>query len=365
MYAELGTGHNARLLIVAHYRDEDAFLEAMAAGLAADIALLRVNTNLTTGRSVWRRHAALLQAAYRAYRRRREQDFVFFAEQFSGLYYALLCRLFSWGGKLPRSVLIQLIYNRKTGIAGRLYRAAYRWLLASPALDHAVCHASHEAAYYRAEFGEAVAAKIEYTPFGRYQAMPAPPDDVVPAGASLGAPVRFFAGGTSNRDYATLIDAFRDLDARLLIACHPNDVRGLQWTPNVSVRHDLFGAAFQAELEAADAVILPIRRPEVSSGQLVLLDAMRAGKASIVTAGSCMEDYVDASCAIGIPWRDSAALAAAVRSLAGDAKSRRQLGLAARSRYEREFTRRAFAERLCKIFLRPPLPAPQVETLKS
>ncbi|MBL8485157.1 MAG: hypothetical protein JNJ60_23380, partial [Rhodocyclaceae bacterium] len=50
-----------------------------------------------------------------------------------------------------------------------------------------------------------------------------------------------------------------------------------------------------------------------------------------------------------VPARDAASLRAAVHFLATNPAARERLGAAARLRYMRDFTRRAFAERLCEI----------------
>lgn len=337
---------NNRLLIVAPYRDEEAFLDTLSRRLDAHIELLNYRTHPAVSRSIWRRHAMILLMAIRAFRRSGDKDLILFGEQFVGLYYALFCRLFFWqrySRRPSRTMVLQLIYNRKAGWSGRCYRKLYRWLLASPALDILVCHASLEREYYRAEFGESVGRKILFIPFGRF----APDTSEAPR---QGAEERyFFSGGTSNRDYRTLVEAFRNTGERLVIACHANDLKGIELPENVTARHDVFGPAFQEHIDKAYAVILPILRTDVSAGQLVLLDAMRSGKASIVTKGSCMEDYVDQSCAIRVRQQDAQKLGEAVRFLAANEPICQRLGHHARLRYERQFTRQAFAERISQV----------------
>lgn len=335
----------SRLMIVAPYRDEDVFLATLGRRLRADISLLNYDTGRALGKSRWRRHAYIFTMALRAFNASRTQDIVLFGEQFVGLYYALFCRVLFWRSHAPQAAVLQLIYNRKQGWAGRCYRAVYRWLIASPALRWLICHASLERTYYHAEFGTRIAGKIYYVPFGRNA-----PSRVSTSNASFDY---FFSGGTSNRDYATLINAFRGLDARLVIACHTRDVAGLNLPANVTAVHDAFGEVFSKLVEGARAVVLPIRSTDVSAGQLVLLDAMRAGRACIVTSGSCMDDYVDDDCAIRVPPGDAQALATAVLFLATNHGACEQLGCAASARYAREFTREAFADRICDLLRTP------------
>jgi glycosyltransferase involved in cell wall biosynthesis len=210
-----------------------------------------------------------------------------------------------------------------------------------------VCHASLEKNYYKKIFGSQVARKIWFVPFGRSSPLT---NDIL-----INKKYKdryFFSGGTSNRDYETLIKSFVGTDLLLIVACHPNDVRNLEVPGNVIVRHDIFGAEFQEYIDNSVAVILPILHTNVSAGQLVLMDAMRSGKATIVTLGSCMEDYVDASCAMRVPKQDIKAMAEAISEIDSNEVLRKQLGSAAKIKYESEFTRKAFASRLCNIFLK-------------
>lgn len=337
----------SKMLIVAPYLDEAEFLVAIEGQLNVKIELLNYKTNITVSRSVWRRHLIILLMSFKAFRKASEQDFILFGEQFVGLYYALFCRLFFWVKRPARSMVLQLIYNRKHGLKGLLYAVVYRWFIQTSSLNYLICHSSLEREYYLSEFGVRVANKIYFVPFGRNK-----PDEAVFEATTEFDNRYFFAGGTSNRDYKTLIEAFNGISARLIIACHPNDISGINLPENVSAVHNAFGLTFQSYINGARAVILPILSNNVSAGQLVLIDAMRAGKASIVTSGSCMEDYVDQTCALSVPRQDIEALKLAVKQLDENELLCIQLGKSARARYAQEFTRRAFAERLCKVILR-------------
>ncbi len=332
-----------KLLIVAPYRDEDAFLEKMAQKLGAKIEFLNYKTNLSVSRSTWRRHLVILAMAYKATQVSKDKDYIIFGEQFVGLYYAFFKKIFFWQSSNSRSMVLQLIYNRKNGFLGSVYKKIYKWLISSPDLNFLICHASLEREYYNNEFEKKVGGKIFFVPFGRSEPSEIP---------AIEAPAHnryFFSGGTSNRDYKTLINAFRGISENLTIACHANDIKGIELPHNVTALHNVFGADFQKYIDGSYAVILPILHTDVSAGQLVLIDAMRSGKASIVTTGSCMDDYIDTTSAIGVPKQDVNALRAAVVSLGGNAEFCKSLGASAKNQYQQSFTRRAFAERLCDV----------------
>lgn len=332
-----------RLLLVAPYEDEPAMLQALSQGLDVEVQTELFRTQREVAAGVWRRHGHIWRSAWVAFRQRHRVGYIVFGEQFIGLYYACLMRLLGWGQPGPRTAVLQLIYNRRPGWKGALYHAIYRWLVSSPSLDVLVCAASFERALYAKEFGPEVDRKLVFIPFGRNKPLAAGEGRDAERAAEGGF---FFTGGTSNRDYPTLVEAFRGLPYRLEIACYPGDVAGLDLPPNVSVLHGVFDDEFKQKVRDCLAVVIPIRKADVSAGQLVLLDAMRLGKSSIVTQGSCMEDYVDDSCALRVPGQDAAALRAAIERLAGDADLRRQLGETAAERYARQFTRQAFGRHI-------------------
>lgn len=340
-----------RLLLVAPYEDEPAMLQALSQGLDVEVRTELFRTSRSVAASTWRRHWSILRSAWVAFRQRNQVRYIVFGEQFIGLYYALLTRLLGRGkGGGPRTMVLQLIYNRRPSWKGEVYRAVYGWLIRSPALTRLACAASIERRYYAEEFGAVVAEKLVFIPFGRNS----PLSTDARRGGVMAAEESpfFFAGGTSNRDYKTLVEAFRGLPVHLQIACYPSDVADLNLPPNVVALHGVFDDEFKQKVRDCAAMIIPIKNTDVSAGQLVLLDAMRLGKACIVTAGGCMEDYVDEKSAICVPVGDIDAIRRAVRDLVGNPGLAIELGEAARLRYERSNTRAAFG-RAIAVSLKP------------
>ncbi|MCO5978889.1 glycosyltransferase [Ideonella oryzae] len=330
-----------RLLLVAPYVDEPAMLQALSQGLDVEVQTELFRTSRSVAASTFRRHWNIFRSAWAAFRQRDRVGYIVFGEQFIGLYYALLTRLLGRGKRGgPRTIVLQLIYNRRPGWKGEVYRTLYAWLIRSPALTRLACAASIERRYYAEEFGAVVADKLVFIPFGRNSPLGTEARRE-PVAAPDESPF-FFAGGTSNRDYKTLIEAFRGLSAELQIACYPSDVADLNIPPNVVVLHGVFDDEFKRKVRDCTAMIIPIKNTDVSAGQLVLLDAMRLGKACIVTAGGCMEDYVDEKSAICVSAGDSDAIRRAVRDLVCNPRLVIELGEAARLRYEKRNTRAAF-----------------------
>ena len=108
----------------------------------------------------------------------------------------------------------------------------------------------------------------------------------------------YFSGGYSNRDYAGLLEAWKNIGRPLVIAgsknnqdlfdytCHPDD-------PSVTVRLDTAPDVFQDMLAGSKACILPFVSNTGASGQTVALRAMKSGKILISRDIDAMKEYVE------------------------------------------------------------------------
>ena len=126
--------------------------------------------------------------------------------------------------------------------------------------------------------------------------------------------------GGEGRDYATLVDAMRHLpDHRLAIVARPANVKGLEPTPNVSVRTNIPLADVWNLIAHAKLMVLPLRNTEVPCGHTTLITAMQLETPSIVTESVAMEDYVtDEVTGLVCPPRDPVAMARTIQRLWDD-----------------------------------------------
>jgi glycosyltransferase involved in cell wall biosynthesis len=157
------------------------------------------------------------------------------------------------------------------------------------------------------------------------------------------------------RDYRTLVESARRLDARVTLVAHPRNLEGLELPENVSRRRGLSYTSLRAAYAEAACVVVPQHAESFpfgseGGGLTALLEAMAMGKAIVATDRAVLRDYVaDGVEAILVPPEEPAALLEAIERVLGDRDLAGRLGAAARARVERDFTSPAFAARLAPL----------------
>ena len=198
-------------------------------------------------------------------------------QQFYALNMAFFMRLFHIRKK-SRLYVMTFIYKDKQGFAGRLYRKYMEFVVNSPYIDRFIVFSSKEVSYYSSLFN---------CPEDRFVSIRLGVD------GNPGYPITkgdyCFSTGRSNRDYAFLCNAFRNLPYRLVIA---SDTSLLDLPDNVEQDSTLDGDAMLKVMASSFCVILPLKDNEVSSGQLSALQAMNLRKPVIATRTDGISDYV-------------------------------------------------------------------------
>ncbi|MEM9831844.1 MAG: glycosyltransferase [Bacteroidota bacterium] len=104
----------------------------------------------------------------------------------------------------------------------------------------------------------------------------------------------YFAGGYTNRDYASLIETFVQNGKELVIigSKHNNDLN-VEVPDNIKILKDIKKQDFINYLVEAKACILPLRKTNAgASGQMVLLSYMRNAKVIIASDFPSVREYV-------------------------------------------------------------------------
>lgn len=111
----------------------------------------------------------------------------------------------------------------------------------------------------------------------------------------------YFSGGASNRDYSQIKQLAESMPgAQFSVASLPAIHQVFKPCPsNVTLRFDLYGDAFEDMVLRAKAVIIPLADPMVTSGQMVVLAAMQAGKTVFITRNDFIDDWVGRERAAG------------------------------------------------------------------
>jgi glycosyltransferase involved in cell wall biosynthesis len=128
-----------------------------------------------------------------------------------------------------------------------------------------------------------------------------------------------FAGGNSDRDYGSLVEAMRSLDAQCLIACGAAALKGLQLPPNV-IRVEANPPQFRQLMKSAAIVVVAMKGGSLrSAGQQTFLNAMCLGKPVIVTDPEGARDYIEnGETGLTVPAGNPSALREALETLLRD-----------------------------------------------
>jgi glycosyltransferase involved in cell wall biosynthesis len=166
-----------------------------------------------------------------------------------------------------------------------------------------------------------------------------------PSAAPTDGPV-LSVGDDGGRDFDTLLAAFADLDATLLLKS--SRVPPGASPPNVQVVPGRLDAhAYRALFQQAPLVVVPLRPMVTASGIGTVLEAMAMGKALVVSDSPGIRDYVaHEQTALMVSCGDAAAMRAAIQRLLHEPETRRRLGVAARAFVERNCTYAAHVAKL-------------------
>lgn len=239
-------------------------------------------------------------------------------------------------------ILIECLWDvpnsRLTNLLKRL------WLLmVLRSVAQVIVHTSRQIAEYGALLGDRAARKLIFVPCHttlydrQYQ-------------ASEGDYI--FSGGDSKRDYATLIQAMKDLPYPLIIAAHSDHhFRGVTIPSHVRlVTGGISFDEFYRLLAQAALVVVPMKSgTRYPGGQQVYENAMAIGKPLIVADDFGADEYIKhGETGVIVPSGNVPLLRAAISRQMSDHTSSRGMAAKARSA-ARDYTPERFFERVFQI----------------
>lgn len=329
-----------KLLIVADCRVNRDFINILSERLNTNADLLYLDTSRKTGKSTLARHFSYFILAIHALSIGDKYNTILFWQQFIGLYWGYLSRI---KGEIHRNVfLTPLIYKSRKGMTGKIYKLFFNLSLSNPAIKGAICYSSTELKYYRRIFAKN-RDKVFFILYG--QSSKTRDKNVA---ISVEKPY-LFSGGTSNRDYRTLLSAAKKIKYIFIIACTQRDIKGLKIPDNVRVFHNAYGEKFDSLMRSSYAVVLPLKDANISSGQIVLLKAMEMGKPIVTTRSAGTIDYVGETCAFLVEPQNIENLQRVLNFVVENPEEAKDRALRAKKKYQESFTIQRFAFSIAEV----------------
>lgn len=235
-------------------------------------------------------------------------------------------------------ILVGFIFSPRETWWARLHEFYIRRIIHS--LDLAIVHAKEDCGCYAQRF-QVPLERFAFIPLaGHMFEFPEPGTPKVPY---------VVAAGRSNRDYEILLDCAPSIPRKIVIVCDSfGTSAGLP--ANVEVCRDTYDNHYFQLLAGAEVVVLPLKRPQVTSGQMVLLHAMALGRPIVMTRSCAADDYLeDGATALLMDPGSPESLCRQVRTLLDDSPLAKKLGSAARERFLERHTLTTYVQGLCAI----------------
>lgn len=269
------------ILLTDFYQPKDwSFLRVLSRFAERDFELKYDAGSLS--RSKIRRIIGWIVFPIKLFCRRKNYEIIVSWQQMFGLFFAFYCRLFRVK-KRTKLYIMTFIYKPKKEYVGGMYHKFMTYIVQSKYIDKLIVFSKNEIEYYTKIFG-IPEDKFFFTPLTISWEKEPKYDE------SLRKQKYVFSTGRSNRDYNKLIRVFGEVKYSLHIACDTLDSK-LSST-NVRIFTDMFRDDMRHHMYNAHCIAISLDNPNVSSGQLVFLQAMQMKKPIVCTRCPSVEDYL-------------------------------------------------------------------------
>lgn len=268
----------------------------------------------------------------------KQYDTVIAWQQFFGIGMAFWLRLFHIR-KRADIIVMTFIYKSKKGFPGKIYRRFMDYAVSGGYISRFIVYSSSEVELYSTQLG-IPKDKIIFTPYCL-------PEHEIPETDDRLVNMKYvFSTGRSNRDYDALFDAAAKGGFNLVVAC--DELENRDYGPNVQVLDSVFGDEMRKYLYNSAIVAVSLKNPDVSSGQLVFLQAMQYGKVIMCTDCSGVRDYLeDSRNAILVKtteqWADE------ITRVLNDDELRLRLSETSKGDFKARFSLSNFAEKIASL----------------
>lgn len=222
--------------------------------------------------------------SFRLFINRKKINNIISIQQFYGIIFAFFCKLFKTQ-KSVNVIIVTFIYKKKSGFIGKIYYKFIKYIVCSDYIDILCVHSSNEVLYYKKMF-DISDDKIVYIPLGITD-------------ESENFMIRndnfILSIGNSNRDYLFVEECLKNyrIPTKIYTSMRQPHTNG-----NVSFYDSVSTSEYFELLSKCSCVVIALENPDISSGQLVLLQAYSFGKPVIITKSKCCEDYVGEFCIV-------------------------------------------------------------------
>lgn len=215
---------------------------------------------------------------------RKNYDVIFFWQQYIGYYYLFISIFFCFN--LRPCLLSYVIYNpHKKPLIDQIKSCFLYFLLSRKTMKKAVFFSRSDQLFKKITSRRKVIIKLAH--YNNY---------IENNLANMEHAGYLFSGGASNRDYKALADiASYFTKETFIVACTSEDSAPLKNAPNISFHTDAYGDKFSRYILNSKAVIIPLLDPDVVSGQLVVVQALQAGKIVFISTNNFLWDWVEKS----------------------------------------------------------------------
>lgn len=257
-------------------------------------------------------------------------------QQFYGLILAFYFRLMHIK-ESPEIVVLTFIYKPKKSLIGKIYDKFMRYIVTSGYVKYFVVFSESEKKRY-ADYFDIPESRFVFETLGY--------EDKTKDVPRVESGEFYLAAGRSNRDYKFLTEAWSKRKEKLEIICDTLNLKNA--TDNIEILTNCHDDDFFRELAKCRAVIVPLEDTHISSGQLVIIQAMMYGKPVIVTENDTVTDYIDSGRTGLVIKKTEKDLSDAIAALA-DEKYYEEISAAERCRYESKFSVYAMGTAIGKL----------------
>ena len=211
--------------------------------------------------------------------RKREHFKVLLAwQQFYGIIIAWIAHLFRLQN-MPDIFVMTFIYKKKNGFFGVLYHRFIKFALCSKYVKSVFVCSKSEQLYYSNLFNQNSNFFVPVT-LGI--------EDIADRYA-IEDGVYYVSAGRSNRDYAFLEENWPySYKLAIISDSVEKEVRN-----DINYEMNCYGNEYLEKVARCHAVIVPLKDNKISSGQLVVLQALMFGKPIIVTKNDTITEYIE------------------------------------------------------------------------